>query len=109
MGGPGSLVPVDHDLDLHADGPELTAALVDISSVSGDEGPLADAIERALRRLPHLAVTRHGNTLVARTATQEKRKEWCWPATSTRCRTPPTSRLNGIQNDFGLLGSAPQT
>jgi succinyl-diaminopimelate desuccinylase len=61
------LVPVDHDLDLHAEGPALTAALVDISSVSGEEGPLADAIERALRRLPHLRVTRHGNTLVART------------------------------------------
>jgi succinyl-diaminopimelate desuccinylase len=58
---------VDHDLDLHAEGPELTAALVDISSVSGEEGPLADAIERALRPLPHLQVTRHGNTLVART------------------------------------------
>jgi len=58
---------VDHDLDLHADGPELTAALVDIASVSGEEGPLADAIERALHRLPHLQVTRHGNTLVART------------------------------------------
>jgi succinyl-diaminopimelate desuccinylase len=58
---------VDHDLDLHADGPALTAALVDIPSVSGAEGPLADAVERALRRLPHLEVTRHGNTLVART------------------------------------------
>jgi succinyl-diaminopimelate desuccinylase len=58
---------VDHDLDLYAEGPALTAALVDISSVSGDEGPLADAIERALRRLPHLRVIRHGNTLVART------------------------------------------
>jgi succinyl-diaminopimelate desuccinylase len=62
------LVAVDHDLDLHASGPELTAALVDIASVSGEEGPLADAIERSLRRLPHLSVTRHGNTLVARTA-----------------------------------------
>jgi succinyl-diaminopimelate desuccinylase len=58
---------VDHDLDLYAAGPALTAALVDISSVSGEEGPLADAIERALRPLPHLEVTRHGNTLVART------------------------------------------
>ncbi len=58
---------MDHDLDLHADAPELTAALVDISSVSGEEGPLADAIERALRPLPHLQLTRHGNTLVART------------------------------------------
>jgi succinyl-diaminopimelate desuccinylase len=59
---------VDHDLDLQTEGPALTAALVDISSVSGEEGPLADAIERALRRLPLLQVTRHGNTLVARTA-----------------------------------------
>ena len=58
---------MDHELDLHADGPALTAALVDIASVSGEEGPLADAIERALRRLPHLEVTRHGNTLAART------------------------------------------
>jgi succinyl-diaminopimelate desuccinylase len=62
---------VDHDLDLHADGPALTAALVDIASVSGAEGPLADAIERALRPLPHLEVTRHGNTLVARTGLGE--------------------------------------
>jgi succinyl-diaminopimelate desuccinylase len=62
------LFPVDDDLDLLAAGPELTAALVDISSVSGDEGPLADAIERTLRRLPHLTVTRRGNTLVARTS-----------------------------------------
>ncbi len=59
---------MDHDLDLSADGPALTAALVDIASVSGAEGPLADAVERALRRLPHLAVTRHGHTVVARTA-----------------------------------------
>jgi len=56
-----------NDLDLHAEGPDLTAALVDISSVSGDEALLADAIERGLRGLPHLAVTRRGNTLVART------------------------------------------
>jgi succinyl-diaminopimelate desuccinylase len=60
---------LDHaDLDLRTDGPALTAALVDIASVSGAEGPLADAIERALRPLPHLAVTRRGNTIVARTA-----------------------------------------
>jgi succinyl-diaminopimelate desuccinylase len=63
---------VDHDLDLSSDGPALTAALTDIASVSGGEGPLADAIERALRRLPHLRVSRHGNTLVARTALGRK-------------------------------------
>jgi succinyl-diaminopimelate desuccinylase len=58
---------VDHELDLDADGATLTAALTDISSVSGEEGPLADAIERALSKLPHLTADRFGNTLVART------------------------------------------
>jgi succinyl-diaminopimelate desuccinylase len=59
---------VDHDLDLNADGAALTAALTDIASVSGEEKPLADAIERALSALPHLTVDRFGNTLVARTS-----------------------------------------
>src|SRR3984885_12263644 len=36
-------------------------------SVSGDEEPIADAIEAALRPLPHLSVHRDGNTVVART------------------------------------------
>jgi succinyl-diaminopimelate desuccinylase len=61
------LAGVDHDLDLGADGGALTAALVDIASVSGEEGPLADAIEHALRGLGHLSVHRDGNTVVART------------------------------------------
>ncbi len=65
---------MDHELDLHLDGPGLTAALTDIASVSGEEGPLADAIERELRRLPQLTVTRHGNTLVARTALGRKER-----------------------------------
>jgi succinyl-diaminopimelate desuccinylase len=59
---------VDHELDLDSDGAALTAALTDIASVSGEEKPLADAIERALSRLPHLTVERSGNTLVARTS-----------------------------------------
>ena len=60
---------MDLDLDLgrDLDGAALTAWLVDVPSVSGEEGPLADAIEAALRPLPHLAVTRHGHTIVART------------------------------------------
>src|SRR5215831_17707455 len=49
------------------DGAALTAWLVDIPSVSGDEGPLTDAIEAALRALPHLTVHRDGNAIVART------------------------------------------
>ncbi|MER6911504.1 succinyl-diaminopimelate desuccinylase [Streptomyces sp. NPDC000594] len=56
-----------NELDLTLDGPALTAALVDFPSVSGEEKPLADAIERALRALPHLRVDRHGNNVVART------------------------------------------
>jgi succinyl-diaminopimelate desuccinylase len=55
-------------LDLSADGATLTAALVDFASVSGDEKPLADAIEQALAPLPHLSLRRTGNTLVARTS-----------------------------------------
>jgi succinyl-diaminopimelate desuccinylase len=58
---------VAHDLDLDADGAALTAALTDIASVSGEEKPLADAIERALSARPHLTVHRWGNTVLART------------------------------------------
>lgn len=57
----------DTVLDLTLDAPALTAALVDFPSVSGTEKPLADAIEEALRALPHLTVDRHGNNVVART------------------------------------------
>ncbi|GAA3743190.1 succinyl-diaminopimelate desuccinylase [Streptomyces tremellae] len=54
-------------LDLTLDAGALTARLVDQPSVSGTEGPLADAVERALRTLPHLTVDRYGNNVVART------------------------------------------
>ena len=54
-------------MDLRLDGAALTAWLVDIPSVSGEEGPLTDAIEAALRALPHLTVHRDGNAIVART------------------------------------------
>ncbi|TDB94720.1 succinyl-diaminopimelate desuccinylase [Actinomadura sp. 7K534] len=54
-------------LDLLSDVADLTAAIVDIESVSGAEGPLADAVEEALRALPHLTVERHGHNVVART------------------------------------------
>ncbi|MDH2415013.1 succinyl-diaminopimelate desuccinylase [Nocardioides sp. CER19] len=54
-------------LDLTTDVVTLTQRLVDIESVSGDEGPIADAVEGALRALPHLTVERFGHTIVART------------------------------------------
>ncbi|WP_026448823.1 succinyl-diaminopimelate desuccinylase [Actinopolyspora mortivallis] len=55
-------------LDLTADPVELTAALVDIPSVSGSEERLADAVERALReRAGGLEIARSGNAVLART------------------------------------------
>ena len=54
-------------LDPTADVVTLTAALVDIESVSRDEAVIADAVEQALRTLPHLDVVRDGHTVVAST------------------------------------------
>jgi succinyl-diaminopimelate desuccinylase len=56
------------ELDLTLPAAELTARLVDIESVSGNEAALADAIGAAIGRLPHLAMHRDGNAIVARTA-----------------------------------------
>ena len=55
------------ELDLSVDAATLTRVICDVESVSGDEGPLADAVEAALRRLAHLEVLRDGDTVVART------------------------------------------
>jgi succinyl-diaminopimelate desuccinylase len=62
-------------LDLAADPVELCAALVDVPSVSGEEGELASALEAALRaQAPHLQVLRSGHAVLARTALgREKR------------------------------------
>lgn len=55
-------------LDLHADPVDLTAALVDVPSVSGEERALADTVEEALRaQAPHLEVLRDGDSVLART------------------------------------------
>ncbi len=57
----------DTTLDLTADAVSLTRQLVDIESVSRNEAAIADAVEAALRTLPHLEVVRRGDTVVART------------------------------------------
>ena len=55
-------------LDLSLDPADLTAAVVDVESVSGNEKALADAVERSLRSLEHLEVVRDGDSVVARTS-----------------------------------------
>ncbi|MHA6629317.1 succinyl-diaminopimelate desuccinylase [Pseudonocardia sichuanensis] len=62
-------------LDLSADPVDLCAALVDVPSVSGDEGALADALEHALReQAPHLRVLRSGHAVLARTDLGRERR-----------------------------------
>jgi succinyl-diaminopimelate desuccinylase len=54
-------------LDLHADPVELTAALVDIPSVSREEKWIADEVEAALREQTSYEVLRDGDAVLART------------------------------------------
>jgi succinyl-diaminopimelate desuccinylase len=63
----GTREPNGPAIDLDADVVTLTRAICDLESVSGQEKPLADAVEQALHRLPHLEVLRDGDAVVART------------------------------------------
>lgn len=54
-------------LDLNVGVVDLTSALVDFPSQSRSEGPLADAVESALKTFGHLEILRDGNTVIART------------------------------------------
>ncbi len=60
--------------DLSLDPVALTAAVVDVESVSGNERALADVVEETLRALPHLEVARDGDAVVARTALGRERR-----------------------------------
>ncbi|WP_125131696.1 succinyl-diaminopimelate desuccinylase [Microbacterium sp. 10M-3C3] len=53
---------------------ELTRAICDIPSVSGEEKTLADAIEEIVAPLEHLDVFRDGDTIVARTQLGRERR-----------------------------------
>lgn len=63
----GQQSPTPLRLDLAADPAELTAALIDVESVSGHEAALADAVEAALSEYSHLELHRDGDAVVART------------------------------------------
>ena len=54
-------------LDINQDVALLTAAIMDIDSVSGNEKELADAVEQALLAIPQLSVVRDGDAMIART------------------------------------------
>jgi succinyl-diaminopimelate desuccinylase len=54
-------------LDLRQDVALLTAALIDINSVSANEKELADAVEHALLKIPQLKIVRDGDSIIART------------------------------------------
>jgi succinyl-diaminopimelate desuccinylase len=58
---------VTDGLDLDGDLVALLRSLVDIESVSGNEAGIADVVERSLTPYDHLAVSRDGNVVIART------------------------------------------
>ena len=74
-GRPGGKVPLMTTtpsltgLDLEGDVVSLLRQLVDVESVSGDEGRITDLVEAALRPYAHLEVVRDQNVVVARTST----------------------------------------
>lgn len=61
-------------LDLSADSVELTRAICDVPSVSGDETMLADLVEAAFAGASHLEIIRDGDTVVARTNLGRERR-----------------------------------
>lgn len=53
---------------------DLMEQIMGVYSVSDDEGPLTDLVERFLKKQPHLTVRRHGDTLVASTSLRRERR-----------------------------------
>lgn len=99
-------------LDLHADPARLTAALIDVESVSDHETPLADLVEQALRELAHLSVHRDGDAIVARTELGRAERVILaghldtvpLPSTAGARGTVPSSRVTGEDGEAVLYG-----
>ncbi|MBA3310502.1 MAG: succinyl-diaminopimelate desuccinylase [Nocardioidaceae bacterium] len=86
-------------LDLSQDVVDLTAALVDIESVSGDEAAITDAIEAALSPVPWLDLWRHQHSVVARTALGRAERV----AIAGHVDTVPVNKNLPSRNDGELL------
>ena len=89
-------------LDLTQDPVSLTAALVDVPSVSGTEEPLADLVQAALEAVPSLQVVRDGNVVVARTSLgRERRVLLAGHLDTVPVADNVPSRLDGFGRLFG--------
>lgn len=87
-------------LDLTSSSVDLTAALVDVFSVSGSEAGIADLVEAALRPFPHLEVTRDGDAVVARTHLGRARRAVIAGHLDT---VPVNDNLPSRLDDHGIL------
>jgi len=89
-------------LDLAQDPVELTAALVDVPSVSGSEDAITDLVQTALEAVPSLQVVRDGNVVVARTALgRERRVLLAGHLDTVPIADNVPSRLDGFGRLFG--------
>ena len=99
-------------LDVRQDVALLTAAIMDINSVSGNEKELADAVEAALRTVPELRIVRDGDSLIARTELGRPERVILaghldtvpLPATEGARGTVPSSWESGIPGEGVLYG-----
>jgi succinyl-diaminopimelate desuccinylase len=92
--------PRDHALDLSRSSVDLTADLVDVFSVSGSEGELADLVEESLRPHPHLEVLRDGDAVIARTRLGRDRRAVIAGHLDT---VPVNANLPSRLDDHGIL------
>lgn len=77
----------------------LTAELIDVPSVSYDEGPIADLLEARLRPVPWLDVERVGDNVVARTHLGRDQRLLLVGHTDT----VPAGDLDGVSNDHARI------
>ena len=80
---------------------KLTLDLVNISSVSKDEKPIADLIEDALNKSTHLKITRINNSLVAQTNFGRKQRVVIAGHIDT---VPANNNFPGKINDSEVIG-----